>query len=220
MRTIAVVARKGGSGKTTVAVHLALAAHLSGRRSVLVDLDPQRSAIEALRMRRGSGPQRVESTSRGLYNAQVLAQRGGAEVMIIDTAAGTDEGMSNAIVLSDLTLLVVRPTFLDLTAAVRTAEVLGWLQKPGLVVLNQAPSARDGVEPPAVRKALRALTVLGLPIIPVVLRSRAAYQTALETGRSAMEADPKGPAAAELNALWRFMERLAFAPLQRLERRA
>jgi len=220
VRTIAVVARKGGSGKTTVAVHLALSAHLSGRRSVLVDLDPQRSAIEALRMRRGSGPQRVEATSRGLYNAQVLAQRGGAEAMIIDTAAGTDEGMSNAIVLSDLTLLVVRPTFLDLAAAARTAEVLGWLRKPGLVVLNQAPSARDGVEPPAVRKALRALMVLGLPIVPVVLRSRTSYQTALETGRSALEIDPAGPAAGELNALWRFMERLAFAPRGRLERRA
>lgn len=220
MRTIAVVARKGGSGKTTVAVHLALAAHLGGRRSVLVDLDPQHSAIEALRMRRGSGPQRVESTSRGLYNAQVLAQRGGAEALVIDTPAGAEDGMSNAIVLSDLTLLVVRPTFLDLTAAVQTAEVLRWLQKPGLAILNQAPSARDGVEPPAVRKALRALTVLGLPIVPVVLRSRAGYQTALETGRSAAEVDPAGAAAGELRALWRFMDQLVFAPQRRLERRA
>jgi chromosome partitioning protein len=220
MRTIAVVARKGGSGKTTLAVHLALAAHLSGRRSVLVDMDPQRSAIEALRMRQGSGPQRVESTTRGLYNTQVLAQRGGTQVLIIDTPAGTEEGMSNAIVLSDLTLLVVRPTFLDLTAAVRTAEVLRRLQKPGLVILNQAPSARDGMEPPAVRKALRALSVLGLPIVPVVLRARAAYQTALETGRSAIEVDPASPAAVELRALWRFMEQLAFSQHQRLERRA
>jgi chromosome partitioning protein len=201
-------------------VHLALAAHLSGRRSVLVDTDPQRSGIEALRMRRGGGPQRVESTPRGLYNAQMLAQRGGIEALVIDTPAGAEEAMSNAIVLSDLTLLVVRPTFLDLTAAVRTAEVLRWLQKPALVVLNQAPTPREGMEPPAVRKALRALSVLGLPIVPVVLRARAAYQTALESGRSAVEVDPAGAAAAELGALWRFMEQLVFSPQRRLERRA
>lgn len=187
---------------------------------MLVDTDPQRSGIEALRMRRGGGPQRVEATPRGLYNAQALAQRGGIEALVIDTPAGAEEAMSNAIVLSDLTLLVVRPTFLDLTAAVRTAEVLRWLQKPALVVLNQAPTPREGMEPPAVRKALRALSVLGLPIVPVVLRARAAYQTALESGRSAVEVDPAGAAAAELRALWRFMEQLVFSPQRRLERRA
>lgn len=171
-------------------------------------------------MRRGSGPQRVVATSRGLYNAQVIAQRGGAEALIIDTPAGVEAGMSNAVVLSDLTLLVVRPSFLDLTAAVATADVLRRLHKPALVILNQAPPARDGIEPPAVRKALSALQVLGLPIVPVVLRTRAAYQTALETGRSAVEVDPAAPAAGELRALWRFMEHLAFSPQRQLERRA
>jgi hypothetical protein len=62
--------------------------------------------------------------------------------------------------------------------------------------------------------------VLGLPIVPVVLRARAAYQTALESGRSAVEVDPAGAAAAELGALWRFMEQLVFSPQRRLERRA
>lgn len=220
MRTIAVVARKGGSGKTTVAVHLALAAHLSGKRAALLDLDPQGSAVEALRLRQSGGPRWAPTTSRSLYSAQVAAQRGGVEAVIIDTPAGAEEGMSNAVVLSDLTLLVVRPTFLDLAAAARTAEMLKWLQKPALVLLNQAPPARDGIEPPAVRKALRALSVLGLPIIPVVLRARAGYQNAMETGRSAVEADPAGAAARELGALWRFMEQLVFAPRLRLERRA
>lgn len=220
MRTIAVVARKGGSGKTTVALNLALAAHLAGKSTALVDLDPQRSTLEPLRARRASGPRRIESTSRGLYAAQVNALRAGVEALIVDTPGGAEEGMSNAIVLSDLALLVVRPTFLDLTAAVHTAEVLKWLRKPGLLLLNQAPVARGGVEPPAVRKALQALGVLGLPIVPVVLRSRAAYQTALESGRSAMEAEPAGAAARELARLWGFIDQLAFAPLQRLERRA
>lgn len=217
MRTIAVVARKGGSGKTTVAVQLALAAHLAGRRTVLADMDPQKSATEVLRARSESGPRHIMSTPRGLVSAQVTVQRAGMEALFIDTPAGTEEAMSNAIVLSDVTLVIVRPTFLDLIAAIRTAEVLKYLRKPGLVVLNQAPPARGGIEPPAVRKALRALDLIGLTIVPVVLRSRAAYQTALECGGSVLETDPGGAAAEEIGALWRFMERLAFAPRERLE---
>jgi chromosome partitioning protein len=220
VRTIAIVARKGGSGKTTVAVQLALAAYLSGKRAVLADMDPQESATQVLRVRRGGGPRHIVSTSRGLLAAQMTAQRAGIEVLFIDTPAGTEEGMSNAIVLSDLTLVIVRPTFLDLIAAARTAEVLRWLRKPGLVILNQAPPARGGMEPPAVRKALRALELIGLTIVPVVLRSRTGFQTTLETGSSVLETDPHGAAAQEIGALWRFMERLAFAPRQRLEWRA
>ena len=56
MRTIAVIGRKGGSGKTTIAVHLAVGLHLRGRRTVVADIDPQRSALEVLRARQDDGP--------------------------------------------------------------------------------------------------------------------------------------------------------------------
>ncbi len=130
--------------------------------------------------------------------------------MLIDTPAGTEEGMSTALVLSDLALLVVRPTFLDLSAAVHTVEVLRKLRKPGLVVLNQAPVARDGQEPPAVRKAKEALRLMRLPVLPVILRARASYQTTVETGRSAVEVAPGGAGAGELAEIWAYIERFAF----------
>ena len=44
MKVVAVVSQKGGSGKTTLAVHLATCAHLSGQKVALVDLDPQATA--------------------------------------------------------------------------------------------------------------------------------------------------------------------------------
>ena len=212
MRTIAVVARKGGSGKTTVAVHLGIAAHLAGRPVRVIDTDPQRSATEAFRMRRGDGPECCVSTPAGLLGAQIAARAAGVQTLLIDTPAGTEEGMSNAVVLSDLALLVVRPTFLDLSAAAYTADVLRRLRKPVLVVLNQAPPARDGVEPPAVRKARDVLRLLRLPVVPVVLRTRAAYQTGLESGRSAVESAAAGAVAAELAQVWAHIERFAFAP--------
>jgi chromosome partitioning protein len=218
MRTIAVVARKGGSGKTTVAVHLAIAAHRAGRATLVADTDPQLSALEVFTARKSSGPQCVSSTPTGLFSLQVSAQASGVGAMLIDTPAGTEEGMSHAIVLADLALMIVRPTFLDLAAAIHTAEVLRKVRKPGLVILNQAPVARDGVEPPAVKKAFEALRLLRLPVAPVVLRGRASYQTALESGRSATEVSPPTAAGEEISQLWDFVERFAFGGQRRTER--
>jgi chromosome partitioning protein len=212
MRTIAVVARKGGSGKTTVAVHLGIAAHLAGRNTLILDTDPQQSALEVFKMRKGAGPQCLPSPSVGLLTAQMNARAAGIGALLIDTPAGTEEGMSSAIVLSDLALLVIRPTFLDLTAAVYTAEVLKKLRKPTLVVLNQAPVARDGQEPPAVRKAREVLRLMRLPVAPVILRTRASYQTAVESGASAVELAGGGAGARELAAIWAYVERFAFPP--------
>ena len=208
MFTIALIARKGGSGKTTIAVHLALAAHLRGLHTLVADVDPQRSALEALRPRQALGPEGVPIAGPRLYGLQMDAYRQGMDVMIIDTAAGVDEDQAKAIVLADLCVLVVRPTFLDLAAAIESVAMIRRLKKPVLIVVNQAPPTRDGLEPPAVRRALRALAILGQPIAPTIIRSRQVYQSALETGRSAEESDQ--PAAAqEIAELWAYIHHLS-----------
>ena len=209
MRTIAVIARKGGSGKTTVATHLALAAHLRGFKVLVADTDPQRSALEVLKGRQAEGPQRTDTTGPKLFALQMGAVRDGADLVVIDTAAGAVEDVANAIVLADLSLLILRPTFLDLAAAVQTVETVRRLRKPAMIVVNQAPHPRGGIEAPAVKRALQALALMRLPVVPAILRSRAVYQTILETGRSAEEGDD--PAAAqEVAELWGFIERFLF----------
>jgi chromosome partitioning protein len=217
MRTIAVIARKGGSGKTTIAVHLAIAAHLRGHKTLLADADPQRSSSDVLKVRRGPGPACAETAGPKLFALQVAAQRAEVDALIIDTAAGAEDELAHAIVLADLSLLVIRPTFLDFAAAVRTAEVVRRLHRPGMIVLNQAPTAREGVEPPAVKKAIEALRLMRLPVVPTVLRSRAAYQSALEYGCSAEEIEPGGAASQDVADLWAFIERLAFGKRDRQE---
>jgi chromosome partitioning protein len=217
MRTIAIIARKGGSGKTTVAVHMAVAAHLRGRRTLLADSDPQRSSSTVLKARRGPGPEYCETSGPKLFALQVAALRDGVEALVIDTPAGEEDALAHAIVLADLSLLVIRPTFLDFAAAIRTADVLRRLRRPGLIVLNQAPVSRGGAEPPLVKKAHEALRLMRLPVAPTILRSRAAYQTALETGCSAEELAGAETASQEVAALWSYVERLAFgAPQARL----
>lgn len=210
MRTIAVIARKGGSGKSTVALHLALAAHLRGRSVCVADTDAQRSAVQVLRGRRGSGPQVVETTGPKLFTLQLGCLRAGVDLMVIDTPAVVEDEIAHAIVAADLCLIIIRPTFLDLIAAIQTAEIVRRLRKPALVVLNQAPSPRAGVEPPAVKRALEALALMRLQVIPTILRARAGYQTALESGRSAEELDPPAEAGRDAGDLWDFVEGFVF----------
>jgi chromosome partitioning protein len=210
MRTIAVIARKGGSGKTTVAVHLAIAAHLRGKKTLLADSDPQRSSSAVLSGRAACGPSFRETSGPELFSLQAGAVRGGVDALFIDTPAGAEDELAHAIVLADLSLLVIRPTFLDFAAAIRTAEVLRRLRKPGLIVLNQAPVSRAGAEPPLVKKAQEALRIMRLPVAPTILRARAAYQSALETGRSAEELAGAEQASQEVAELWAYVDRLTF----------
>lgn len=209
MRTAAVIALKGGSGKTTVAAHLALAAELRGVPTLVADIDPQHSARDVLAAREAPGPSCVATAGAKLMSAQFAAAGLQKKLMIIDTPAGAIQELGEALALSDAAIMIVRPTLLDLAGLARTLSIVRRLGKPSTVVLNQAPVARAGVEPALVQRALRALDYMQAPVAPVVLRSRAVYQTALERGRSAEETSDRA-AAGEIAALWAFAEPLIF----------
>lgn len=207
MKNIAVIARKGGSGKTTVAVNLAIAAHRRGYVVELADTDPQGSTAEVLKARKAPGPSVVQTTGEALHAARHQA---GADtnLRVLDTPAAAEDSIGHAIAMAQVSVLVVRPTFLDLAATLQTAQILRRLRRPGLILLNQAPVPRGGVEPPAVKRALDALRLMQLPVLPVMLRSRAAYQTSLALGCSVEELGA-GPAADEVAQLWSYLERFA-----------
>jgi len=205
-----VVGRKGGAGKTTIATHLAIGFHLRGRRTLLADADPQRSSMEVLKARCDTGPQPVASSGAKLFALQTMAQRAGVDALIIDTPAVIEEEVAHAVVLSDLTIIVIRPTFLDLAGSIATVDIVRQLRKPGLVALNQAPVAREHVEPPMVKRSIKALRLLKLPVVPTVLRSRVAYQAVLESGRSAEEMVSEVVAAQEMQAFCTYVERFTF----------
>src|SRR5271167_1777228 len=81
MRTIAVIALKGGSGKTTVATHLALAAHLRGLKTLVADIDPQQSAVEVLQARERDGPDYIATSGPDLYAAKIAAMHAETDAM-------------------------------------------------------------------------------------------------------------------------------------------
>jgi chromosome partitioning protein len=202
VKTLAVISRKGGAGKTTLAINLTLSAHLAGWKTLLADLDPQRSASDALRARGGTGPSLAEINAGKLFQARSQAVHDGYDVMLIDTPAAPDADVAVAVNSADLCVLVCRPTFLDIASVARSAEMVRRLGKAGLIVLNQAPPKRGGSEPASVQKAIEALRFCGLPIAPVGLRSRAVYQQAIARGLSVGEWDAQAPAAQEIERLW------------------
>ena len=202
MKTLAVMSRKGGAGKTTVAVNLALAARAAGLRAVLADADPLRSASEVLRDKGSSQGLYFETSASKLFALTEACRRSGADLLIIDTPAAPEAEVTQAVKVADLCLAVSRPTYLDLAATVRSVDIIQRLGRRGMIVLNQCAAPRNGVEPPSVLKAFEALRFAGLPVTPTALRSRLAYQTAFDQKRSLLEVEASGVAAAEVRELF------------------
>ena len=206
LRTIAVLSGKGGTGKTTLSLNLAVAAQRRGQMALVADADPQRSAALALKTRRRPGPGLVETGGPKLMQLRRAAAREGAELLVIDSAPGPEADVVAAAMAADLCIVVTRPSFLDIATALSTAEIVRRVGGRGLTVLNQAPSAREGREPPLVEKAFEALRFVGLPVCPVVLRARVAFQGAIAHGLGVEEWAPGSAAAGEVAGLWAYVE--------------
>jgi chromosome partitioning protein len=202
VKTLAVMSRKGGAGKTTVAVNLTLAARAMGVRAVLADADPMRSAHEVLKGRDEAPGLLFETSAAKLFALTEASRRAGVELLVIDTPAAPEADVAEAVKVADLCLAVARPTYLDLAAAVLSVAVIQRLGRQGQIILNQCPPSRAGVEPPSVVKAFEALRFANLPVATTALRARMVYQTAFAQGRSVLEIDEAGAAAREVRALF------------------
>jgi chromosome partitioning protein len=206
MKTLAVLSRKGGTGKTTISLHLAVSAWLGGRGVLLADCDRQGSAAEWRRERRIGGPVVFGAKSPALFATQQAARRAGRDLMIIDTSPSASEDLADAVRCADFCLMVLRPSFLDVRAVRETAELVTRFGKPGAFVINQAPPRRGGREMACVGDTVAELATMGRPVLPIGLRARIAYQQAIGQGLSVQEAAPGSAAAQEIAGLWRVVE--------------
>lgn len=208
MRTLAILSQKGGTGKTTVAVHLATAASAAGKHVLVADLDPQKSATDWRRVRGSEAPALIEAKPGTLFVASHTAERAGVDLLVLDTRPAQDSDIAEAVRLADLCLLVLRPSFFDLKAISRTLEMTRAMGKPAMFLVNQAPPQREHREPPSVLETVAALRELDAPLAPVGLRSRQVYQSAVAHGLTAQEAAPGSAAAQEINLLWAHLDQL------------
>jgi chromosome partitioning protein len=211
MQTLALVCQKGGAGKTTIAVHLAVEAATAGLRSLLLDLDPQASAARwADRRKDGVAVDvAVEAASR-LDAALLQAEREGYDLVVIDTAPHADQAALRAARVADLVLVPVRCSILDLDAVGASLDLCSLARRPSVVVLNAAP-----IRSRVVQEAAETVVRLGGELSAAIIRERVALRHALVDGRVAREFEPSGPAATEMSAL--FMETCVRANIQTRE---
>jgi chromosome partitioning protein len=203
VKTLAILAQKGGSGKTTVAVHLAVCAARHKLHTALIDLDPQASAYHWNESREdGQKLDATQATPSQLAALLKQAKAGGVDLAIIDTAPHSDSAAAIAAQLADLVLIPCRPARFDLDAIAATLAITKAAKTSAAVVINAAPRGRLADE------ARGALHRQGITVAAPVLHQRAAYSHAVIDGRSVHEYEPEGKAAGEIDELYNHISRL------------
>lgn len=201
MRTLTISSQKGGAGKTTLAVHLAVAAQQAGFRVAIIDLDPQANARK-WGDRREIEPQVISDHAERLGSLKQMAEDGGADLLIIDTAPNADRPSLLAAKAADFILIPCRPAIFDIEAIEATRDVAALAKRPSAVVINAAPHKRNSFHDRRTIEAMEGLSAIGATVAPQVIEYRVPFSDALNDGRTAQELDPNGKAAKEIQELF------------------
>lgn len=201
MKTIAIISQKGGVGKTTVAVHLAVEAERQGYTTAIFDLDPQGSAASWADKRQSSTPTVVAAQANRLETLMKQAEGQQADLVIIDSAPNADSSSLAAAKTADLILIPCRPAAFDLAAIPTTLDLAQIAKKDAWVLLNGVPSQGKLAE-----EAREVLCGGGVKVSDIVLHNLIAFSHALNDGRTANEFDPKSKAASEIVQLFQWIE--------------
>lgn len=187
MKTVSIIAQKGGSGKTTLCRHLAVGAQQVGLSTVIIDTDPQGGARDWGEIR-GRSPDVVSELSPNptyLEKAIRRCEASGVEILFVDTPGHNNPISVNAAGFSDLVLVPVRPTPDDLNALWQTIKTLMDRKVPYFAVLSQCPTTtrRPRLE------ALAALAKNRVPVCEIVIHQKGVVPASAVTGETALEMD-------------------------------
>lgn len=202
MSIIAIVSQKGGSGKTTLTLHLATIGAHEGRKSCVIDTDPQATAAAWGDWRGGDYlPLIVTCPPTRLARTVEKAVETGCDMVVIDTPPHGEAAARAAVNAADIVLVPSRLRPFDLHALEATAELLATSRKPAFVVLNATPARATR----KIEEASKFVENLGLKVCPVHLGERAAFHRSAECGGVALEIEPEGKAAHEVALLWQWI---------------
>lgn len=197
MHTIAILSQKGGTGKTTLALNLAIAAEIAGHAAIVVDLDPQASAKGWHDHREAESPVVVSVQAARLSEALQTAKAHGAGIAVLDTAPHSESTALAAARAADLVLIPCRPGILDLRAIMTSADICQLAKARATAVLNGVPPRGSIGE-----EASEAIAGYGLGVAPIRLGQRMAFVHSLTAGQGVLEYEPSGKAAQEVEALY------------------
>ena len=199
MRTVTLLSQKGGSGKTTLSINLAIAAALDGQSVVVIDLDPQQSAARWARLRSGDNPVIVSGHGPNVADLVARAREGSADLVVIDTAPKSESAALAAAKLADVVIIPCQPSSLDLDAIADSVNIVQLAKRPAFFVLNNCRASSTLAD-----EAAEALSDYGIAIAPVRIGSRVAFVKSLAEGKGVLDYEPGRASASEITQLYRY----------------
>jgi len=200
-RTFTIAQQKGGSGKTTLAAHLAVAFAATGKTVALLDTDPQGSLgewFEAREERFGEDEVGLEFRTASGWGARREARSLSRDydVVVIDTPPKSDLEARPAIEAASLVVVPVQPTPVDLWATSATLELTAKERVDALLVVNRALKRAT-----LTGEMLDAINQLGHRVADTSLGNRVAFAASMRDGRTVLESAATSVAAREILAL-------------------
>ena len=200
MQVIAVLNQKGGSGKTTIATHLARALQLGGASVLLVDSDPQGSARDWAAVQEDNTVT-VVGIDRPTIDRDLKAI-GHKDFVVIDGAPQAADLAVSAIKAASFILIPVQPSPYDIWATAdlvelvkQRIEVTDGKLKAAFVVSRAIKGTRIGAE------ITEALAGYGLPVLESRITQRVSYPGTAAAGTTILDAEPDGDGSGEIRAL-------------------
>lgn len=200
MHIIVLASQKGGSGKTTLAAHLAVALERAGQGpAVLLDMDPQGSLSRWWNKRENPSPAFADANVRQLSDKLAALRADGFAWCIVDTPPADGAQNSKVIAEADLVLVPTRPSPHDLDALGATLELCQASNRRYVFVVNAAKGNAS-----ITVQTVTALSEHG-QVAPAVVADRVLFASSMIDGRTVFDVDPVGRAAEEIAALWTFV---------------
>ena len=202
MKTLAILSQKGGTGKTTIATNLCVAAEREGHTTALIDLDPQASATRWGDYRKSKTPAIIATPVSRLDHWLETAKENGATLVILDTAPNSGPDALDVARSASIVLIPCKPSMVDLDAIENTVKIMEIAKVPARVVLNCVDARSDlGNQ---TRQVIRQYNV---ECAPCELGQRVGFVHAFNHGTGVQEFEPRGKSSHEITALYQYLNK-------------